>query len=321
MQRRAMLLGAGGMLAGLGDLARAESWPSRPMRLVVPFAPGGSGDITGRIYGKYLEEALGQPIVIDNKPGANGIIGTETVKAAPADGYTLHLSTISTHAANVSLYKKLPYDPIRDFITVGLFGTGGSFLVVRPEAPYKTFEAFVAYARANPGKLNYAHFNSSTHVPAEVLKRMAGIDMVGVPYRAIGNALTDFFAGTIDVMFPDTVAAAGHISAGKMIPIASTRPKRWEKHPELPAIGEFYPGYELTGFLGMSVVTGTPVEIAQRLNTLINEATFHPPIRRRLEDEFGFSVQRMTLDQLAVHVRTQRDRWADYVRIAGIEPQ
>jgi tripartite-type tricarboxylate transporter receptor subunit TctC len=324
MHRRRWLMGAaaaaGSGFAGVAQ-GQAPAWPSRSLRVVVPFAPGGSGDITARLYGKYIEDALGQPVVIENRPGANGIIGTEAVRNAPADGYTLHLSTTSTHAANVSLYKKLPYDPVKDFITVGVFGTGGSFLVVHPDAPYKTFPELIAYAKANPGKLNYAHYNASTHVPAELLKRAAGIDMVGVPYRQIGNALTDFYGGTIQVLFPDSTAAAGPLSGGKMRPIAMTRADRWKIYPDLPTINEFYPGYELSGFLGMSMVAGTAPEICQRLNQLINQASFHPPIQRRLEDEFGFTPQRMNLEEVAAHVRNARDRWAEYVRIAGIEPQ
>lgn len=322
LSRRRWLAGSATALTlGAPLLVGAQAWPSRPIRIVVPFAPGGSGDITSRLYARYFEEVLGQSVVIENKPGANGIIGTEAVRSAAADGYTLHLSTTSTHAANLYMYKKLPYDPERDFVTVGLFGTGGAFLAVNNEAPYRTFQELIAYAKAHPGKLNYGHYNASTHVPAELLKRAAGIDMVGVPYRAIGNALTDFYAGTIQVLFPDTAAAAAPISAGKMRLLATTRPQRWNRYPDLPAIAEFHPGFELTGSLGLSVITGTAPEIAQRLNDLINAASFHEPIRRRLEDEFGFTPRKMSLAEIAEFMRDLRRRWAEYVRVAGIEPQ
>ncbi|QQS12354.1 MAG: tripartite tricarboxylate transporter substrate binding protein [Rhodospirillales bacterium] len=317
-RRRALSLLAAA--AALPAPVLAQAWPSKPIRVVVPFAPGGSGDITARLYGKYIEEKVGQPVVIENKPGANGIVGTEIVKNAPADGYTLHLSTVSTHCTNPSLYKSLPYDPERDFTVVGVFGSGGVFLVVRPEAPYKTLAAFVAHVKANPGTVHFAHFNTSSQIPGELLNRVADVKMVAVPYRAIGNAIQDFFSGVVQAMFIDTTAAHSHVASGKMIPIAITKGERWARHPDVPAMAELYPGFDVSGFLGMSVRAGTPVEIARRLNDLINEASFSAAIAPRLE-EFGFPPQRRDLEQSAAYVRETREKQARYIKLAGIEPQ
>ncbi len=320
MRRRRMLGMTGGLAATLAAPALAQAWPSKPIRIVVPFAPGGSGDITARLYGKYIEDKFGQSVIIDNKAGANGIVGSEIVKNAAPDGYTLHLSTVSTHCTNPSLYKSLPYDPEKDFTVVGVFGSGGVFLVVRPEAPYKTFPEFVAHLKANPGKVNFAHFNTSSQIPGELLNRMADVKMVAVPYRQIGNAIQDFFADVVQTMFIDTTASHAHVKSGKMRPLAITKPERWNRHPDVPAVAEFYPGFDMSGFLGMSVPAATPLDIAQKLNDVINEASFSAAIAPRLE-EFGFPPTRRDLKAAADYVRETREKQARFIRMAGIEPQ
>src|SRR5450631_4894560 len=198
IHRRAVLALIGGALTS--TRARAASYPSRPIKIIVPFGPGGSGDITARLIGRQIEQRTGQSVVIDNRPGANGIIGTMAVKTAEPDGYTVLLITTSTHAANVSLVRNLAYDPAKDFTIVGVFRSSGTYMLVRPQAPWRDFAGFIAAARAAPGKLTFGYFNASSRTPPEYLGRLAGIQMLGVPYRAIGNAVTDLMGGEIDCL-------------------------------------------------------------------------------------------------------------------------
>jgi len=188
--------------------AYAETWPSKPVHIVVPFAPGGSGDITARLVGKYMEDKTGQPFVIENKAGANGIVGVLSVKSSVPDGYTLMLATTSTNAANIHMYKSPGYDPEKDFTVVGIIGDSGAFLVVPADSPHKSMADLIAYAKAHPGKLNFGYFNASSQVPSEVLGKQAGLEWQGVAYKAIGNAWNDLYAGAIQFMFVDLTRRA-----------------------------------------------------------------------------------------------------------------
>src|SRR3954468_11399272 len=203
--------------------AAAAQYPSRPIRIIVPFGPGGSGDITARLIGKQIEEKTKQAVVIDNRPGANGIIGTMAVKSAEPDGYAVLLITTSTHAANVSLVRNLSYDPARDFTVVGVFRSSGSYLMVRPEAPWRDLPSFVAAAKAAPGKLVFGYFNASSRTPPEYLGRLAGIELQGVPYRAIANAIADLISGEIHCLFMDTTASNQYLRNSQLRPLAITR--------------------------------------------------------------------------------------------------
>lgn len=307
-------------LLALSPRAFAQSAHSRPMRIIVPFAPGGSGDITGRLIGQYFAGKTGQKVVIENKPGANGIIGVEAAKSAPADGQTLLLATTSTHAANPSLYTKLSYDPEKDFAIVGVFGSGGSYLLVKPDAPYSSFADFIAYARAHPGALNYGHFNASSNVPGALLNNVANLELTPVPYKQIGTAMTDLMAGQIQLVFVDSAAGDAYVSNGQLRALAITRPDRWAKHPDLPTVAEFYPGFAVTGFLGLAVPAGTPRDVLLSLNALINDAITSEPTRSKLEG-FGFTPRSMSLDECNAFVRSERAKWARYVVMAKIEPQ
>ena len=307
-------------LAAYPALAQAD-YPTKPIRIIVPFAPGGSGDITSRLIGKYIEDKTGQPFVVENKPGANGIIGALAVKTAPADGYTLMLATTSTNAANIHMYKSPGYDPEKDFHVVGVIGSSGAFLVVPADSPYKTLADLLAYAKANPGKLNFGYFNASSQVPAEVLGTKAGVQWQGVAYKAIGNAWTDLYAGAIQFMFVDLTAGRGQVVAGKARALALTLPQRSPLYPDLPALSESFPDFTSTGFLAVAVPKATPLPVQEKLNALINEAISSPEIHKRLTDEFALNSRPLTLEQCAAQDREERAKWAEYVKIARIEPQ
>lgn len=318
MRRRAFVAGFGSI--ALASSSRADTWPSKPVRIVVPFAPGGSGDITARLIGRYMEEQTGQSFIVDNRAGANGIIGAMNVMQSPADGYTLLLATTTVLGANLALYKSLPYDPRADFQLVGTFGSGGALLAVAHDSPFKTLPDLLAYAKANPGKLFYGHFNSSSLVPAELLADCTKLSWTGVAYKQVGNATTDLLGGQIQFIFIDNTAAHALLSAGKLRVLAVTRPQRDSTRPDVPALSELCSGFEVTGYLGIAVRTGTPLAIARRLNQLVNDGIFSPEMNKRLA-EFGTVPQRMTLEQAAAHQKEQADNWVRYVKIAKIEPQ
>jgi tripartite-type tricarboxylate transporter receptor subunit TctC len=292
----------------------------RTLRIIVPFAPGGSGDITARLIGKHIEETTGQPVVVDNRPGANGVIGTMAVKQAAPDGLTLLLATTSTHSANPSTIRDLPYDPERDFRTIGFFGSNGAYLMVRPDAPWRDVAALVAEAKARPGTVFFGHFNASSRVPGELLGVMSGAPFQGVPYRAIGTAFADLLAGRLQFIFVDTTAGDAYLRNGQTRAMAITRQGRWDRWPDLPALSETWPEFVLTGFLGVAVPAGTPEPVAQRLNGLVNAAILAEPARSRLI-EFGFLPEAFGLDRIAELVRIEREKWSRFVRLAGIEPE
>ena len=301
--------------------AAQEAFPTKTIRIIVPFAPGGSGDITARLVGKYIEDKTGQPFVVENKPGANGIVGALAVKSAPPDGYTLMLATTSTNAANIHMYKSPGYDPEKDFQVVGIIGSSGTFLVVPADSPYRTLADLLADAKAKPGKLNFGYFNASSQVPAEVLGEKAGVKWQGVGYKAIGNAWNDLYAGAINFMFVDLTAARGQVVSNKARPLAISLPERSPLYPDVPALAETYPGFVTSGFLAMAVPKATPRPVQERLNALINEALVSPEIKERLANEFALRSRPLTLEQCAAQDREERAKWGEYVRIARIEPQ
>lgn len=300
---------------------QTDAFPTKTIRIIVPFAPGGSGDITARLVGKYIEDKTGQPFVVENKPGANGIVGALAVKTAPPDGYTLMLATTSTNAANIHMYKSPGYDPEKDFQVVGIIGSSGTFLVVPADSPYKTLADLLTDARAKPGKLNFGYFNASSQVPAEVLGEKAGVKWQGVGYKAIGNAWNDLYAGAINFMFVDLTAARGQVVSNKARPLAISLPERSPLYPDVPALAETYPGFVTSGFLAIAVPKATPRPVQERLNTLINEALVSPEIKERLANEFALRSRPLTLEQCAAQDREERAKWGEYVKIAKIEPQ
>jgi tripartite-type tricarboxylate transporter receptor subunit TctC len=317
-RRRLMLAGLG---AGLAAPALAEmAFPNRALRIIVPFGPGGSGDISARLCAQYIETNTSQPVVVENRPGANGVIGTMAVKTAPADGYTLLLCTTSTHAANPSLMRNLPYDPGADFDVVGMFGSAGSYFIVRPESPWRSFPDLVAAARERPGQYSFGYFNTASRLPPEILNKVADIQLLGVPYRAVGAAMADLLAGRIDFVVQETSAADSYLRSNQVRALAITRPKRWDRHPDLPSVAEFYPDVALPGLLGLAVPKGTPLPVMQRLNELAVGALNSSPMREKLE-EFGHAIGRYSLEDCSTYVRDLRERFARYIAMAGIQPE
>ena len=306
--------------AAAAGTALAQVYPSKVIKIIVPFGPGGSGDITARVFGKFLEDHWKQPVVVENRVGANGVIGTEALKNAAPDGYTLGLSTNSTHAAAPYLFKKLPYDPIKDFEPVGLFGVFGSVALVPVSSPFKSIPELVAYARANPGKVFFGYFNTSSQIPGELLKASAELPIESVPYKTITNAVPDLISGQIQFMFMDYVAASAHIASGKLIPIAITEGKRLERWPNVPAVAEFYPGYEVQAFLSLAAPAGTPKSIVAKINLAMREAQANPAFKGQLES-LGLRLHPMTPDEYRAFLLNELERWGRYIKAARIEAQ
>ena len=302
--------------------AQTETFPTKAIRIIVPFAPGGSGDITARLVGKYIEDKTGQPFVVENKPGANGIVGALAVKTAPPDGYTLMLATTSTNAANVHMYKNPGYDPEKDFQVVGIIGSSGTFLVVPADSPYKSMADLLAYAKANPGKLNFGYFNASSQVPAEVLggarRRRRGRASPTRRSAMPGTTSTPAPSSSCSSTSPPRAARSWPTRRGRS---PSPCPQRSPLYPDVPTLAETFPGFTTTGFLAIAVPKATPRPIQERLNALINEALASPDIKNRLANEFALTSRPLTLEQCAEQDRDERAKWAEYVKIAKIEPQ
>jgi tripartite-type tricarboxylate transporter receptor subunit TctC len=297
-----------------------QSYPSRPIRLIVPFAAGGGNDNVARLVGKRLGESLGQPIVVDNHPGAGGVLGAEAAAKSAPDGYTLFLGGVGSHALNPNLMKNLPYDPIRDFAPVELIASAPLVLVVHPSVPARDIAAFIAYARKSPGKLNFASNGngSSSQLAAVMFDSMAGVDMVHVPYKGLSPALTDLLSGEVQVMFSSVVAIVPHIKAGKVRALAVTGRKRLGLLPELPTIAESgLPGYEASSWYGILAPAGTPSDIVAKLNAEISKALERPEVRASLLAE-GAEPVGGTPEAFAAHIRAEKERLGKLIRDANI---
>jgi len=293
----------------------------KTIQIIVPFGPGGSGDISARMFADFITRKTGQTVVVENRAGANGVIGVEQVRKAPADGSVLLLATTSTHLANPSLFKKLPYDPEKDFRLVGSFGTSSSYMLVRPDAPWSTLQEFVAAAKAAPGSINYGHFNASSQVTCALFANTASIQLTPIPYKQVNQAMSELIGGQIQVIFTDTVQGDSFVASKVVRALAVHSTSRLKKYPNVPMITESYPNYTIQGgFLGIAVPAATPLEIQQRLNDLMNEAITTDPIKSRLEG-FSFTPQKLSLAELLAGERREREKWRTYVPMAGIEVQ
>src|SRR5215468_5063191 len=285
LPRRTFLHLAAGAAAlpAVSRVARAQSYPTRPVRLIVTFPAGGSPDIIARLIGQWLAERLGQPIIVDNRPGAGGNIGTEIGVRAPPDGYTL-LMALSVNAINAAVYDNLSFNFIRDTAPVASIASTPLIMEVNPSVPAKTVPEFIAYAKANPGKINMASGGNGapSHVAGELFKMMAGVDMVHVPYRGEAPALTDLLGGQVQVMFAPLLVSIEHIRAAKLHALAVTTATRSEALPDIPTAGEFVRGYEASQWYGVGVPKDTPADVVNKLNREINAVLADSKITARL---------------------------------------
>jgi len=302
----------------LSPLAWAQAYPSRPVRIIVGSLPGATPDILARLLGQWLSERLGQPFVIENRPGAGTNIGTEAVVRAPADGHTLLLIN-TANAISATLYDRLNFNFIQDIAPVASIIRQPYVMLVHSSVPAKTVSELIDYARTNPGKLNMASAGkgTGTHVAGELFKMMAGINMVHVPYRGGAPATTDLIAGQVQVMFSVPVTAVEHVRAGRLRALAVTTATRSEALPNIPTVGDFVPGYEASAWFGIGAPNNTPAEIVDKLNREINTALADPKIRARLADEGGGQLVLSPAD-FGKLIAEETEKWAKVVRAANI---
>jgi tripartite-type tricarboxylate transporter receptor subunit TctC len=303
--------------AGIGDAA-ALDYPTRPVRWVVGYPAGGSTDITARIIGQWLSERLGQQFVIENKPGAGNNIGTESVIHSPPDGYSVYLVN-PANAINATLYPKLSFNFIRDTAPIAGIIRVPNVMEVNPSVLAKTVAEFIAYAKANPGKINWATSGNGTsvHLSGELFKMMTGVQITHIPYKGSAPALTDMIAGTVHVMFDNMPSSLPHIQAGKLRALAVTTSKRSDALPDVPTVAETVPGYEASAFFGMSAPKGTPPEIIDKLNKEINAALADPKVKARLADLGGILIPGTPADFGNV-VAEETDKWAKVIKAGGV---
>jgi tripartite-type tricarboxylate transporter receptor subunit TctC len=299
----------------------AQAYPTKPIRFIVPFPPGGSADILARAIGQKAGEGLAQPLVVDNRPGAGTAIGAEALAKSPPDGYSIMIGTVSSHAINPALNPKLPYDPLRDFTPISLVATIPFAMIVHPSVPAKSVQEFVALARAKPGSLNYSSAGNGTsnHLAGELLKSMAGIDIVHIPYKGSAPALNDLLAGQVSLMFDLVLTAAPHIKSGAVRGLAVTSAKRSSALPDLPTVAESgVPGYEVSAWFGIFAPAGVSQPVVQRLNAEFIKALEQPDLRQRLASQ-GAEPLSSTPSEFSAYLRSEIDKWAKVVKASGMK--
>jgi len=304
--------------AGARAVIAQDYYPSKPIRLVVPFGAGGTTDVLARAIGQRLTEAWGQPVVVENRPGAGGNIGTESVAKSAADGYTMLLISVG-FASNPALYSKLPFDPIKDFAPVTLVATTQNVLIVHPSVPARSARELIQLAKSRPGQLNFGSSGTGTsqHLAGELFKSMAGVQMQHVPYRGSAPALTALIGGEVSLMFNNLLTALPHVKAGRLRALAVTSAERSPAAPEIPTMAESgLPGYDVSTWYGLLVPAGTPKEIVARLNAEVVRILNLPELKERLRSQ-GADVIPSTPDQFAAHIRQEMVKWAQVVRQSG----
>jgi tripartite-type tricarboxylate transporter receptor subunit TctC len=319
LARLAACMLAAGLAAGALP-ASAATWPARPITIVVPFSPGGGTDALARAVGLKLQQSLGQPVVVDNRPGAGGTIGAAFAANAPADGYTLLILNVLPHTASTALYKKLSFDPVKSFTPVGLVGSTPYVITVTPSVPARNVKELVELARRKPGALNYGSSGSGgvSHLSTELFKREANVDLTHVPYKGDGPVLTDLMAGQIQVTFGNVVAMLPHIRAGKLRALAVTGDSRMEVLPDVPTVKESgYPNYSVVGQFGFAVPAGTPAEIVKRLNEALVEAVKSPDLVKTFKTQ-GVTPQSSSPEQMLAMMRNEQQVWTKLIRDIGI---
>jgi tripartite-type tricarboxylate transporter receptor subunit TctC len=308
-------------LPAFARIACAQAYPARPVRVIVPFAPAGTTDILARLIGQWLSERLGQQFVIENRPGASTIIGTEAVVRAPADGYTLLLATPSS-AINATLFEKLSYNFLRDIAPVAGIMRVPNVMVVHPSVPAKTVPEFIVYAKANPGKINVESTGAGTsnHLAGELFKLMTGVDMVHIQYRGSGPALTDLLAGQVQVGFDTMPGSIEYIRAGRLRALAVGTLVRSEALPDIPTVNEFVPGYESSGYFGLGVPKNTPLAIVERLNGEINAGLADSTLKARLADLGAMTLAGSPAD-FGKLIADETEKWGNVIRALNIKAE
>jgi tripartite-type tricarboxylate transporter receptor subunit TctC len=301
--------------------ALAETWPTRTVTIVTPFAAGSVTDATARIVGQILQEALGRPVVVENKAGAGGLIAAQAVARAEPDGYTLLLTTNSTHSAATALFKKVPYDPIKDFTPIARIGSFPSVVVVNPSVKVNTIQELVAYAKANPGKLSYGHGNSTGYIAGEAIKNQAGIDIVHVSYRSNPAAVTDLIAGHIPMMIPDLNNALPQIAEKNMRPLAVLTKTRSASLPDVPTLDEtVIPGFDLMAWAGLFGPANLPPEVVQTLARTLKAGLAKPDMLEKLKSS-GIEPYWGDTDEFKAYVASELVKWTTVIKAARIEPE
>jgi tripartite-type tricarboxylate transporter receptor subunit TctC len=307
-------------MPALTHRASALDYPSQPIRWLVGFPPGGAADIQARIMGRWLSERLGRPVVIENKPGAGSNIAVQTVVNLPADGHVL-VFVSPANAINATLYENFPFNFIRDIAPVAGLVRSPLVMEVNPSVPTKTVAEFIAYAKANPAKINMASFGVGTtsHLAGELLRAMTGVNLVHVPYRGATPAIADLIGGQVQVMFDVVAGSRAHIAAGRLNALAVTTAARSDIMPNLPAVSETVPGYEVSGWSGVGVRSGTPLEIVERLNREINAGLANPTVKAQLE-ETGSVPMPLTPAEFGAFVAAETEKWGRVVKFSGAKP-
>jgi tripartite-type tricarboxylate transporter receptor subunit TctC len=303
--------------------AFSQPFPSRPVRFVVPFAPGGSTDTLARSMGGQLSELLGQQVVVDNRPGANGDIGMLIVAKAPSDGYTVVLGYIANLGIGPSLYAKMPYDPVKDFAPITQVAGASNILVTHPSVPAKSFKELLVHVKANPKKLSFASagVGSIGHLTGEYLNNLAGIDMVHVPYKGSGQAISDLVGGHVKVMISGMASTLPHVKSGKLNGLVTTGLKRTPATPDIPTIAESgFPGFEASSWFGVLAPAGTPKPVIARLNADVRKALTDPGVVKRLEG-VGFEIITSTPEQFGAYIRSEIRKWEKVVKASGAKPE
>jgi tripartite-type tricarboxylate transporter receptor subunit TctC len=321
-RRQFLHLAAGAAaLPAISRIAFAQAYPTRPVRWIVGFAPGGGNDIVARLMGQWLSERTGQQFIIENRPGAGTNIATEAVVNAPPDGYTLLLVGLP-NASNASLYEKLNFNFIRDIAPIAGIARGSQVMVAIPSVPAKTVPEFIAYAKANAGKVNMgsAGTGSVTHLAGELFKMMAGINLVHVPFRGNGPALTAMLGGQVEVQFPSVASSLEYIRTGKLRGLAISGAMRSAVLPDLPTVGEFVPGYEITAWFGVGAPKGTPAEVIGKINSEITAGLADPKMKERLAG-FADAPMPMTPTEFGKLIADETEKWAKVIKSAGLKAE
>ena len=303
------------------SVAVAQEWPARPLRLVVPYPPGGAVDQVARLITPKLEAALGQPVVVDNKAGAGGLIGSDLVAKAAPDGYTILFATVSSHAIAPAVYAKMPYDPLADFAPISNVALTPYIITVNPAVPAKTLSELIAYAKANPERINFGSSGKGTtpHLAGELFNTIAGTRITHVPYKGSAPMVADLLGNQVQLAFDNTVIP--HIKAGKLVGLAITGPSRLSSVPDIPTAAEAgLKGYEAVGWMGLMAPKGTPAAITAKIAAETARAMTTPEVRAKL-DALGFQAKTDTPDAFATYVRTEKAKWAKVAAEAGLQPE